>query len=174
MGRAGPVAIHTRPAEAVDSGFNLANFRRNMGMMHAEDLEVGGEDEDDNLVIHTRQLDDDTDMQSEEVLASLGSDAGYERLAKSKVRGGVDESWARAAPTPPPSSSPAPPLAPTVTPPMPRSEAPTPRPLPQRAIVVDASTVLDAWPYWIAAMSALLAMFVLFFAVLSVLAAITP
>jgi hypothetical protein len=168
MSKSGPVAIHRGADTVVESGFNLKDFRRDMGMTHAADLEVAGEDEDDNVVIHTRVVDEDTEPGAGDALKSLGSDAGFERLAKSQVRGeGVDESWARApssAPTLPPDDD-VPLRAPL---PSPRTAAPPPRP------VLDPSAVLDAWPYWLAAIAALFAMFVRMFAVLSVVAAIGP
>jgi hypothetical protein len=48
----------------------------------------------------------------------------------------------------------------------------TPRPPPIR-VYSTADTLIMAWPYWLAVIAAVFAMFVLLFAVLSVVAAIT-
>lgn len=193
----------------VDSGFNLAEFRREMGMTSPEldsDYHVGPEDEDDSVIIHTGRGDGDAPADISDAKGRLARDAAHEKLAASKTRKGLTEdAWVAtpwgAAPEPtltdpgvassrartaPPAAEREilPEDAPTEIAEKPDLDEPTPPVraaraaggVPLRPAVAwppPANTGGVAWPYWVAAMSAMLAIFVLLFAVISVVFAIT-
>ena len=209
-GMPGEHAVHVGTAN-VDSGFNLAAFRREMGMTSPgldSDYHAGPEDEDDSVVVHTGRGDDDTAPDVSDAQGRLARDAAHEKLAASKARQAVaEDAWVappRGAPTESTESAVLPPSHARTAPPAPEREVlsedapteieeevttptdfvPVPAPrasrtaggVPQRPAIVwaqPAPPVGVSWPYWVAAISAMLAIFLLLFAVISVVFAIT-
>ncbi|MEQ1506746.1 MAG: hypothetical protein ABMB14_31250, partial [Myxococcota bacterium] len=80
---------------SVDSGFNLADFRREMGMTGgdlASDFH-GPEDEDDSVVIFAGRTEDDAETSESSTGGILLLDTADERLAKAKHKS-LEEPWA--------------------------------------------------------------------------------
>ncbi|MEQ1571578.1 MAG: hypothetical protein ABMA64_38475 [Myxococcota bacterium] len=177
MRRSGPVdTIHAAPT-SLEPAFDLAAFRRDMGMLHAEGLEAAGEEEDDSVIVHTRDFEaGEGDDAAGAPLGSLLSDAANEQLAKSRTNAD-DEAWAR--PVPPMSALPPDDdeanVATEVRRPIPSGRDPDEDDDDAGYLrsYSPADTLMMAWPYWVAVFAAIFALFVLVFAVLSIAAALS-
>ncbi len=188
-------------APRIDRSFDLAEFRREFGMTHAAsfdtDYTAGPEDEDDSVIILTRREEepqeavDTTDAGNEEGPLTLDTAAEAEAC---KLKGAIeDDIWAKPTPKrdrhdddktappgprPPPSaSSRAPERAPqrkslATTVPRPQASRPQQAQPPPPSVPLEGGLQVGTWPWWVALFGALLALGVLAFAVIALVAAL--
>jgi hypothetical protein len=170
----------------IDGSFDLATFRREMGMNHAAtvdtDYTAGPEDEDDSVIILTRREEDTADGPDNTTDVGEGGDAPIHldtetEAVASRVQGAIeDDAWAR------PDTDEVDPDATVPRAPKPRQDtrpgakrpAKAPRSVPRSPPQVPSTgsdSQVFSWPWWFAALGALLIMGAMTFGVIALIAA---